>query len=102
MWGRKSYQGWRILQAGYEACRIRAAESAYARRKKRVVREDKKRLAIWAAEEELQWALGDVDLRGLLAIRRVDEDLAVGDIDISVPVAGDAFTAAPGEQFYIG
>ena len=58
------------------------------------MREDEERFAVRAAEDELQRALGHVDLRDLLALGRVDKDLAVGDIDIAVAVGGDTLAAA--------
>src|ERR1700752_2423342 len=56
------------------------------------MREDEKRFPICAAEDKLQWTLGHVNLCDLLAGRRVDEDLAIGYIDI--PVAVDSHTLA--------
>jgi len=56
------------------------------------MREDEERFSIGAAENELQRTLGNVDLRDLLAGRRVDEDLAISYIDI--PVAVDGYTFA--------
>ena len=47
------------------------------------MREDEEGFSICAAEDKLQWTLGHVDLRDLLAGRRVDEDLAIGHIDIT-------------------
>ena len=59
------------------------------------MREDEERLSIGAAEDKLQRALGRVDLRNLLAARRVDEDLAIGYIDIAVAVDRCTFASTP-------
>ena len=68
--------------------------SANLRCEERVVREDEERSAVLSAEDKLQWALGDVDLRNLPAFWRVDKDLAVGHIHVPRGIYGDAFAAA--------
>jgi hypothetical protein len=57
------------------------------------MRKDKECFSICAAEDELQWTLRHVDLRDLLAGWRVDEDLAVGDIDIAIAIDGCTFAS---------
>jgi hypothetical protein len=69
--------------------------------KESVVREDEEGFAVRAAENELQRALGNVDLRNRLARGREDEDLAVGDIDIALAIDGDTLAAALGEGFEV-
>ena len=68
-------------------------ESAHVRCEKHVMRKDEERFSIRAAEDELQRTLGHIDLRDLLAGWRVDEDLAVGDINIAVAVDGYTFAS---------
>ena len=46
-------------------------------------------------------ALGDIDPRDDLAGRVVDEDLAVGDVDVAGGVGGDAFATAFGEGLQV-
>src|ERR1700691_5729838 len=58
------------------------------------MREDEERFSIRTTEDELQWTLGYVDLCDLLAGRRVDENLAIGYIDIAIPVDCDTFASA--------
>ncbi len=76
-------------------------ESAHFRREDYVMREDEERLSIGAAENELQRTLGNVDLRDLLADRRVDEDLAIGYIDIFVVVDGYTLASTLRERLEI-
>src|SRR5215472_12009819 len=56
--------------------------------------ENEERPAIGAAEQELQRPLRDINLADLLAFRRIDKNLAVGDIDIPMAINGDALSAA--------
>ena len=64
--------------------------------------QDEKRFAILAAEDKLQRALGDVDLGDLLSSRRIDEYLAVGNVDIALRIGGYAFAAAVHKRLEIG
>src|SRR5260370_24107833 len=57
------------------------------------MRKDKECFSSCAAEDELQGTLRHVDLRDLLAGRRIDEDLAVGDINIAVAIDGCTFAS---------
>ena len=59
----------------------------------RVMRQDEESSSICTAEDELQGTLGHLDLRDLLAGRRVDEDLAIGYIDIAVAIDGNTFAS---------
>src|SRR6202034_1096376 len=59
--------------------------------------ENEERLAIRAAEDKLQRALGDIDLCDLLACPRIDEYLAVGCVDIATRIDGHAFAPAAGK-----
>ena len=56
------------------------------------MRKDKECFSICAAEDELQGTLRHVDLRDLLAGRRIDEDLAVGADDVVSPLRGGGDT----------
>ena len=76
-------------------------ESAHLRSEERVVREDEERFSIGAAEDKLHRTLGHIDLRDLLAGRRVDEDLAIGYIDIAVAVDGYTFASTLGKSLEI-
>jgi hypothetical protein len=67
--------------------RTRAAKRAWWARMNSVLRSVR-------AEDELQRAFGHVDLRDLIASRRIDEDLAVRDVDIAVEIDSYAFAAA--------
>ena len=72
------------------------------RRVERVVREDEQRAPVRAAEQELQRPLGHVDAADFLAVGRVDEHLAVGDVDAPVRTDRDALAAAVGERLQVG
>ena len=82
--------------------RVPVFRSAHAHRKESMVRQNEKRVAISPAKDKLQRALGDIDLRDLLAVRRVDEDLPVSDIDIAMGIDGYAFAAALDKGLQIG
>jgi len=66
------------------------------------VGEDEKRMVARTAEDDVDGALGNVDLGDWPSGWVVDEDLAVGDIDIAPAVDGDALAAAVGEGLEIG
>ena len=59
----------------------------------RAVGKDVERVAVFAAEEQIDGTLGYVDGVDELALRVVDEDLARGDVDIPLGILCDAFTA---------
>lgn len=63
--------------------------------------EDEQRLTVLAAEDELQWTLRHFDSAGFLAIRGIDEDLAVGDVNAAGGIGHDTFAAAFREHLKI-
>ena len=69
------------------------AQSTHARCEERMVGQDEKRFAVCASEYKLERTFGHIDLRDLFAFPRVDEDLAVGNIDVPVTVHGYAFAS---------
>jgi len=64
--------------------------------------EDEKRFPICATEDELQWALGHIDLRNLLAGWRVDKNLAVGNVNVAVAVDRYTFASTVRKDLEIG
>src|SRR5580698_9798792 len=66
-----------------------------------MVGKDEEGAAVGAAEDDVDRALGNVDLGDLLARRIVDDDLAVGDVDVAFAIDGDALAAAVDEGFEV-
>lgn len=66
-----------------------------------MVGQDEEGAGVGAAEDDVEGALGDFDFCDLFAGAVVDEDLAVGDIDVAFGVNGDALAAAIREGLQI-
>ena len=66
------------------------------------MRQDEQGPSIRAAEQHLDRTFRHIDLPDLLSIRRIDQHLAIGDIDISIARHRQTFTAAIGEQLQVG
>ena len=59
-----------------------------------MVSENEQRSPVGPAKDNVDGTFGHVDLADQFTRRVVDEDLAVGNVDISLRINGDAFAAA--------
>ena len=64
--------------------------------------QDEQRPVARTAEDELEWAVGNVDASDFVAVRVVDEHLPFGDVDAPVAARDDAFAAAASEGAQFG